>query len=316
MNTIVVALGGNALLRPHQIGTIDEQREAAQTSARQIIQLIEIGYRVVVTHGNGPQVGNILLQNELAKNRTPPMPLDVCGSESQGMIGYLIQQSLHNELRASGIDLPVVTLLTQVIVDKNDPAFQAPSKPVGPFCSMEEAEKAMREKGETWMEDSGRGWRKVVPCPYPREFAEVGTIAGLIEQGTVLIAGGGGGIPVIRNDDGSLRGVEAVVDKDLAASLLARSIKANMLAILTDVSQVALNYGRPNQQNLSRMTESDARAYLAQGYFGKGSMEPKIRAAVEFVSAGRGQTVITSLENLVVGVKGLQGTRVVPDEQT
>ena len=316
MKTIIVALGGNALLRPHQIGTIDEQREPAQTSARQIRQLIEMGYRVVITHGNGPQVGNILLQNELAKNRTPPMPLDVCGSESQGMIGYLIQQSLHNELRASGIDLPVVTLLTQVIVDKNDPAFQAPSKPVGPFCSREEAEKAVREKGETWMEDSGRGWRKAVPCPYPREFAEVGTIAGLIEQGTVLIAGGGGGIPVIRENDGSLRGVEAVVDKDLAASLLAKSIKSDMLAILTDVSQVALNYGRPNQQNLSRLTVGDARAYLEQGYFGKGSMEPKIRAAVEFVLAGEGQALITSLDNLVEGVKGLQGTRIVPDEQT
>ena len=313
MKTIIVALGGHALLKPHQIGTIDEQRGAAQASARQIRQLIEMGYHVVVTHGNGPQVGNILLQNDLAKSRIPPMPLDVCGSESQGMIGYMIQQSLHNELHASGIDLPVVTLLTQVIVDKNDPAFQAPSKPVGPFCSRQEAEEAMWEKGETWMEDSGRGWRKVVPCPYPQEFAEVETIAGLIEQGTILIAGGGGGIPVIR-ENGSLRGVEAVIDKDLAASLLARSIGADILAILTDVSQVALNYGRPTQQNLSRMTASDARGYLEQGYFGKGSMEPKIRAAVEFVSAGGGQAVITSLENLVEGVKGRQGTRIVPDE--
>lgn len=316
MKTIVVALGGNALLRPHQIGTIDEQRQAAQTSARQIRQLIEMGYRVAVTHGNGPQVGNILLQNDLAKNRIPPMPLDVCGSESQGMIGYLIQQSLHNELRAAGIDLPVVTLLTQVIVDKNDPAFRSPSKPVGPFCSGEEAQQAAREKGETWMEDSGRGWRKAVPCPYPQEFAEVGTIAGLIDRGTVLIAGGGGGIPVIRENDGSLRGVEAVVDKDLAASLLAKSIKADILAILTDVSQVAINYGRPSQQNLSRLTVGDALTYLEQGYFGKGSMEPKIRAAVGFVSAGGGQAVITSLENLVEGVGGRQGTHIVPDEHT
>ena len=313
MKTIIVALGGNALLRPHQIGTIEEQREAAKTSARQIRQLIELGYRVVITHGNGPQVGNILLQNDLAKNRIPPMPLDVCGSESQGMIGYLIQQSLHNELRASGIDLPVVTLLTQVIVDRTDPAFLAPSKPVGPFCSRAEAEEAMWEKGETWMEDSGRGWRKVVPCPYPREFAEVETMVSLIEQGTVLIAGGGGGIPVVR-EGGALRGVEAVVDKDLAASLLARSIGADILAILTDVSQVALNYGRPTQQNLSRLTVSEARAYMEQGNFGKGSMEPKIRAAVEFVSAGGGQAVITSLENLIEGVNGQRGTRIVPDE--
>lgn len=313
MKTVIVALGGHVFLKPGHAGTIDEQREAAQTSARQIRQLIEMGYCVVITHGNGPQVGNILLQNELAKHRIPPMPLDVCGSESQGMIGYLIQQSLHNELRAFAVDLPVVALVTQVVVDRNDPAFRTPSKPVGPFLSREEADEAMREKGETWIEDSGRGWRKVVPSPCPREFVEIGTIAGLIRQGTILIAGGGGGIPVVR-ENGFLRGVEAVIDKDLAAGLLAKSLDADILALVTDVSQVALDYGRPTQRNVSRMTVSEACAYMNQGQFGTGSMSPKIKAAVDFVSSGKGQVVVTSLNNLVEGIRGQQGTRIVPDE--
>lgn len=310
MKTVVVALGGNALLQQHQIGTIEEQRAAVQNSVKQIVRLIQSGYRVVLTHGNGPQVGNILLQNEIAKNTIPPMPLDVCGSESQGMLGYLIQQGLRNELAAVGLKTPVVTILTQVIVDPGDPAFQSPSKPVGPFYSKDEAEKIGREKGETWIEDSGRGWRKAVPSPQPQEIAEIETIENLIRNNVITVAGGGGGIPVIKENN-RLKGIEAVIDKDLAGSLLARSINADILAIITDVPYAAINYRKANQQDLPQMTLAEAKRYLGLGYFGKGSMEPKIRAAIEFLEfKSTAEAVITCLEYLEEGIRGLKGTRI------
>lgn len=313
MKTVVVALGGNALLQQNQRGTINEQRTAVQNSVKQIVRLIQSDYHVIVTHGNGPQVGNILLQNEIASRMIPPMPLDVCGSESQGMLGYLIQQGLKNELHAVGLKIPVATILTQVIVDLHDPAFKNPTKPVGNFYTREVAEKNMKEKGETWIEDSGRGWRKVVPSPQPREIAEIDTIETLVKNNVITVAGGGGGIPVIKENN-RLVGVEAVIDKDLASSLLARSLKADILAIITDVPYVALNYGKPDQQDLRTMPVGEAKKYLALGYFGRGSMEPKVRAAIEFVELERGEAVITSLENLEAGVKGLTGTRIVLDD--
>lgn len=309
MKTVVVALGGNAILQPKQKGTIEEQMANVSYSAQQIVKLIQAGYRVVVAHGNGPQVGNILLQNAAARDQVPAMPLDVCGAESQGLIGYMIQQCIGNELQKAGLDKQVVTLLTQVVVDRDDPAFRNPTKPVGAFYSHEEAEKNMREKGETWIEDSGRGWRKVVPSPMPKEIKEIETIRTLVENGVVVIAAGGGGIPVEKKGE-LLAGVEAVIDKDLASSLLAKQLGADILVIATDVSHVAINWGTPDQKNLERLTVDEAKRYLEEGQFGKGSMGPKVQAALSFVEGG-GEALITSLANLEAGVKGESGTRIV-----
>lgn len=309
MKTVVVALGGNAILQPKQKGTIEEQMANVSYSAQQIVKLIQAGYRVVVAHGNGPQVGNILLQNAAARDQVPAMPLDVCGAESQGLIGYMIQQCIGNELQKAGLDKQVVTLLTQVVVDRDDPAFRNPTKPVGAFYSQEEAEKNMREKGETWIEDSGRGWRKVVPSPMPKEIKEIETIRTLVENGVVVIAAGGGGIPVEKKGE-LLAGVEAVIDKDLASSLLAKQLGADILVIATDVSHVAINWGTPDQKNLERLTVDEAKRYLEEGQFGKGSMGPKVQAALSFVEGG-GEALITSLANLEAGVKGESGTRIV-----
>ncbi|WP_227764924.1 carbamate kinase [Zhaonella formicivorans] len=309
MKTVVVALGGNAILQPKQKGTIEEQMANVNASAKNIVKLIQEGYRVVVAHGNGPQVGNILLQNAAAREQVPAMPLDVCGAESQGLIGYMIQQNIRNELKKAGIDKPVVTILTQVVVDRHDPAFQNPTKPVGAFYSKEEAEKNMKEKGETWIEDSGRGWRKVVPSPKPQEVVELEAVRTLVETGAVVIAVGGGGIPVVKEGD-KLVGVEAVIDKDLASSLLAKNLGADILAIATDVPYVAINYGKPDQKNLKSMTVAEAKKYLEEGQFGKGSMGPKVQAVLNFVEAG-GQGIITSLDTLREAVVGDAGTKVV-----
>ncbi|HHX51103.1 MAG TPA: carbamate kinase [Clostridia bacterium] len=309
MRTVVVALGGNAILQPGQKGTIEEQRSNIDYSTRQIVRLVEAGYRVVLTHGNGPQVGNILLQNAAASDQVPAMPLDVCGAKSQGLIGYMIQQSLINQLQVSGLNKNVVTVLTQVVVDRNDPAFLNPSKPVGPFYGREEAEKKMKEKGETWMEDSGRGWRKVVPSPKPQEIVELDTIQILVKNGIIVVAAGGGGIPVIK-EGSQLAGVEAVIDKDLASSLLARNLGADILVIATDVLYVAIDYGTPQQKNLKTLTTDEARTYLESGQFGRGSMCPKVEAALSFAASG-GEALITSLSDLEKGVKGLAGTRII-----
>lgn len=308
MKTVVVALGGNAILQPKQKGTIEEQRANVEMSAKSIVKLVQEGYRVVISHGNGPQVGNILLQNAAARDQVPAMPLDVCGAESQGLIGYMIQQSLYNELKRLGIDKKVVTLLTQVVVSKDDPAFQNPTKPVGAFYTKEEAEAGMA-KGENWIEDSGRGWRKVVPSPKPQEIVELDLIKTLVDAGAIVIASGGGGIPVVREGD-RLVGVEAVIDKDLASSLLAKELGADILTIATDVTHVAINYGKPDQQNLERLTVAEAKKYLEEGQFGKGSMGPKVQAAINFVEAG-GEAIIGSLANLKEAVKGESGTRIV-----
>lgn len=313
--TIVVALGGNAILQPKQKGTFEEQLANVEVSCNHIAELVAAGHRVVVTHGNGPQVGNILAQNAAASTHIPAMPLAVCGAESQGMIGYMIQQSLRNKLLAKGISKEVVTVLTQVRVERNDPAFQNPTKPIGAFFSEEEARRFMAERGETWVEDSGRGWRKVVASPVPVDIVEIETIRRLLESGTIVIASGGGGIPVVLDADGKLVGTDAVIDKDLAGSLLAKKLGADMLMILTDVSKVAINFGKPDQKDLDCITISEGRKMLAEGQFGSGSMAPKVRAAINFAAAG-GEAVIASLNEAGRALEGKAGTRIILGEKS
>lgn len=309
---IVVALGGNAILQPGQFGTIEEQRHNVDVTAEAIAELIRRGHQVVVTHGNGPQVGNILIQNEEASDLVPAMPLDVCGAESQGQIGYMIQQSLHNRLHALGIDKPVVTVVTQVVVDPQDPAFQNPTKPVGPFYTKEKAEELMAAKGWVMKEAGAKGWRRVVPSPQPKAIFERDSVRVLINSGAVVIASGGGGIPV-KEERGLLTGVEAVIDKDLAGERLAHDVGAEVFIILTDVEQAALNFGTPEQKNLSRMTLAEAEQYAREGHFKAGSMGPKVEAARRFVANGGETAIITSLHRAVEALEGRAGTVIVRD---
>ncbi len=307
----VIALGGNAILKPGQQGTFDEQMANVKTTCEQLAQMVESGkYKIIVTHGNGPQVGNLLLQNEAAKEVAAPMPLYVCGAQSQGMIGYMIQQTLYNLLSERGKgSIPIATVVTQVVVDKDDQAFQNPSKPVGPFYSEEEARKLENEKGYHVREDAGRGWRRVVPSPDPIEIFEKEAIRQLIEARSIVIASGGGGIPVVRNN-GGLSGVDAVIDKDLAGERLAVDVEARIFLILTDVEQVKLNYKTPQEKGLSHITLEEAKRYQAEGHFAKGSMEPKVRAAIRFIEAGGERAVITSLDRAVDALEGKAGTTI------
>lgn len=307
----VIALGGNAILKPGQKGTFEEQMANVATTCKQLVQMVESGaYKIVVTHGNGPQVGNILLQNEAGKEVAAPMPLDVCGAESQGLIGYMIQQTLHNLLAENGRgEIPIATVVTQVVVDKDDPAFQNPSKPVGPFYSEEEAKRLEKEKRYCVREDAGRGWRRVVPSPDPIEIFEKEAIRQLVEARSIVIASGGGGIPVIK-ENGRLVGVEAVIDKDLAGERLAVDVHAETFLILTDVDQVKLNYKSPQEKGLSHITLDEAKRYHAEGHFAKGSMEPKVRAAIRFIEAGGERAIITSLNRAVDALEGKAGTTI------
>jgi carbamate kinase len=309
---IVVALGGNSIIPVDKQGTIDEQLELTRATMIHVARLIEQGHLVVITHGNGPVVGNIFIRSEIAKDVIPPMPLDVCGADSEGGIGYMIQQTLQNQLASMGIDKDVFTIITQVVVDPDDPAFKHPTKPIGPFYSSEEAGKIGREKGWAIIEDSGRGYRRVVPSPKPREIVEWRAMEKAIDSGAIVIAVGGGGIPVIRDAAGELRGVDAVIDKDRASSVLARQLKAQMLVILTQVEKVAIDYGKRGQKDLDVLTVSDARKYLRRGEFAPGSMGPKIEAAVEFVEGGGEQVIITKPELLSEALRGEHCTRIVP----
>jgi len=265
---------------------------------------------VVLSHGNGPIVGNILIRNEAARDQIPPMPLDVCGADSQGGIGYMMQQALQNELRRVSVDRTVVTVVTQVVVDERDPAFRRPTKPIGPFYSQERARLLAKEKGWTVVEDAGRGWRRVVPSPRPLEVVEIAAIRKLVADGAIAIAAGGGGIPVARQWDGSLHGVEAVIDKDLASSLLARLLGCETLCIVTGVDRVALNYGKPDQRDLDCATAEELSRYAAEGHFPSGSMGPKIQAAIEFVRGGGRDVVITSPAKIRDALQGTAGTRI------
>ena len=313
--TVVVALGGNAILQRGQKGSFEEQLENVQRACEQLAQMVlSERWRLVITHGNGPQVGNLLLQQEAAKEIVPPMPMDACGAQTQGLIGYMIQQTLHNILDREGRgDIPIATVVTQVLVDKGDPAFQNPTKPVGPFYTEEEAKRLRVEKGWHIVEDAGRGWRRVVPSPDPKAIIERDAIRALVENRAIVIASGGGGIPVVR-EDGRLRGVEAVIDKDLAGQRLAVDVGADVFLILTDVEKVMLNYGKPDETPLDRMTLSEARRYLAEGHFRKGSMEPKVRAAIRFVEAGGERAVIASLDQAMAALAGKAGTQIVCGE--
>ncbi|MCD5415973.1 carbamate kinase [Candidatus Bipolaricaulota bacterium] len=307
----VIALGGNAILKPGQRGTIAEQMANVEETCGQLAQMVESGcYKIIVTHGNGPQVGNLLLQNEAGKELAAPMPLHICGAQSQGMIGFMIQQSLHNTLAARGKgDIPIATVVTQVVVDKDDPAFDSPSKPVGPFYSEEEAKRLETEKGYHVREDAGRGWRRVVPSPDPVEIFEKKAIRQLVDARTIVIASGGGGIPTVR-ENGNIHGVDAVIDKDLAGEQLAEDLGAKIFLILTDVEQVKLNYKTPQEEGLSQISLDEAKRYLDEGHFAKGSMAPKMGAAIRFIEAGGERAIITSLDRAVDALEGRAGTTI------
>jgi carbamate kinase len=305
----LVSLGGNAILKHGQRGTAEEQEANVQNTARHLAALLRKGERIAITHGNGPQVGNILLQNEIAKDKLPQMPLDVCGAESQGMIGYMLQRALRSELE--GTKIPVVTVVSETLVDAEDRAFKNPTKPVGPFYTAKEAEQLRESKGWHIISDSGRGYRRVVPSPTPLDIVEKETIIRLFETGTVVISVGGGGVPVVRDRNGRLRGVEAVLDKDRTAALLAKTLGVETLLILTDVEKVYINYGTQDQQALDRMTVEDCRKYLAEGQFPEGSMGPKIQSAVSFLTdSPKGRVVIASLEMAEEALKGTRGTTI------
>ena len=307
---VVVALGGNALEDKGLPPTAQSQLQVARRTAEYLAELSCAGYELAVVHGNGPQVGRILLASESASSVTPPMPFDVCGAMSQGYIGYHIQQALTDALRKRERHIPVVTVVTQMVVDPADPAFQKPSKPIGPFYSEEQAVKLEEEKGYTMKEDSGRGWRRVVPSPKPKRIVEIGTIKTLWDT-TITIACGGGGIPVIEKEDGTLEGVAAVIDKDLAACRLAQEMEADILMILTEVPAVAINFGKTDQTDLGDITPEALEAYAAQGQFGAGSMLPKVQAAVEFVKSAPGRAaIITSLDLGLEALAGKCGTRI------
>lgn len=305
----VVAIGGNSLIKDKDHQTVPDQFAATRETCVHIADMIEQGWEVAITHGNGPQVGFILLRSELASQLLHAVPLDSCGADTQGAIGYMIQQSLGNEFQKRGIKKPVVTVVTQVVVNKDDPAFENPSKPIGPFYDEAKAKGYRDEEGWHIMEDAGRGWRRVVPSPIPMRIVEQEAIKALIGLGFVVIGVGGGGIPVVE-EDGSLRGVEAVIDKDYASGLLATGIKADLFLVSTAVEKVALNYGKPNQVDLDRMTLSEAKRYLHEGHFPPGSMGPKIKAVIKFLKEGGKEALITSPENLARALRGETGTRI------
>ncbi len=311
----VVAIGGNSLIKDKNHQSVEDQYEAVKETAVHIADMVEIGYDVVITHGNGPQVGFILLRSEIAKKmiNLHPVPLDACDADTQGAIGYAIQRALGNEFRKRGKDKQVVTVVTQVVVDKNDPAFQNPTKPIGPFYTEEEAKQKMAEEKWIMKEDAGRGWRRVVPSPKPKKIVEVDAIRTLVDHGFVVVGVGGGGIPVVEEENGQLRGVEAVIDKDYASSLLARELGVDLFIISTAVEKVYLNFGTPDQKPIDRMTVSEAKKYLAEGHFKEGSMAPKIRAVIEFLEAGGEAALITCPEALVRALKGETGTWIYPN---
>ncbi|MBE6990375.1 MAG: carbamate kinase [Ruminococcaceae bacterium] len=309
MKKVVIALGGNALQEANRPATAEAQLEVVEKTAAYIADIVDQGYTVALAHGNGPQVGRIIIQNEYAAAVTPGMPFDVCGAMSQGMIGYHIQQGLSKVLRSRGNLTPVATVITQVRVDGNDKGFRNPTKPIGPFYSQEEAEKLRVEKGYVMKEDAGRGWRRVVASPVPEEIIELGTVEALMERGIIPVTVGGGGIPVVRNTEGNLEGVAAVIDKDLASEKLAEDLDADLLMILTAVETVSLNYRKPDQVDLRNITVAEAREYIAQGHFAPGSMLPKIEAAVKFAESKPGRkAVITSLEKALEALNGTAGT--------
>ncbi|HQL39301.1 MAG TPA: carbamate kinase [Anaerolineaceae bacterium] len=308
----VVAVGGNSLIKNEKQKTIPDQYDAAVESIGHIVDMIEQGWEVVITHGNGPQVGFIHRRSELSRHELHEVPLDYCGADTQGSIGYMFTMALHNEFRKRGMDKKAVAVVTQTIVDRNDPAFQHPTKPIGSF--MDEATAKERAAREGWVdvEDAGRGWRRVVASPIPRRIVEADAIHSLINAGFVVVGVGGGGIPVIETETGDITGVEAVIDKDFGSSLLATMIGADLFVISTAVEQVALNFNTPQARLVDRMTLAEARQYTAEGHFAKGSMLPKINAIVQFLEKGGRQAIITNPENIGRALRGETGTLILP----
>lgn len=310
MTRIVVALGGNALSLDGK-ATATAQQQVANQTAGLLARLVQAGHELAVVHGNGPQIGNIILHEEaINTEKTPTMPVDTCGAMSQGQIGYWLQNAFFNNFQALGINKPVAAMVTQVLVDPNDPVFSNPTKPIGPFYSEEEAKKLATECGFTVKEDAGRGWRKVVPSPAPIDIVEADLVKMALDNQAILIAAGGGGIPVYYKDD-KLVGLEAVIDKDFAAAKLAEIIDADILLILTAVDTIKINYGQPDEQSISQMTLDQARQYIAEGQFAPGSMLPKVEASIKFVSTGGGrQAIITTPEGALDAINGLTGTKI------
>jgi len=308
----VVAFGGNALLRPEDRGTQEEQIARAKQAARWLAEIVRAEYRLVVVHGNGPQVGNILIQAEEASTKIPPQSLDVAVAQTEGSIGFMLQQAIRNRLESIGTVGDVTTVLTEVEVDPNDVAFKRPTKPIGPFFTRYRAEALERDLGWTMREDSGRGWRHVVPSPRPLHILNVNTIGHMLDTSWVVIAAGGGGVPVVRGRDGQWRGIEAVIDKDFASSLLAAELHADVFIILTNVAQVAIDFGKPTERVVDRLSVTEAEKHLADGQFPAGSMGPKIEAASQFVRASGKNVLITDVEHLRDAVAGNGGTRITP----
>ena len=308
----VVAVGGNALIKDKAHQTVQDQYEAAVETMGHIVGMIEMGWDVVVTHGNGPQVGFILRRSELASHELHEVPLDYCGADTQGAIGYMFQQILHNQFLAKSMDKNAVTVVTQTIVDREDPAFKNPTKPIGSFMEEAQAREKIKTEGWTMVEDAGRGWRRVVPSPIPQRIVEVDAIQSLIRAGFVVVAVGGGGIPVIETPDGNLVGVEAVIDKDFGSSILASMINADLFLISTAVEKVAINFNKPDQKWLDKLTTSEAKQYIEEGHFAKGSMLPKIQAILKFMELGGRQALITDPEHIMEALQGKTGTWIVP----
>jgi carbamate kinase len=308
----VVAIGGNSLIKDKEHVAVQYQWDAVRETCMHVANMVEQGWGLVVTHGNGPQVGFILRRNELAAHELHTTPMDLIVADTQGAIGYMLQQALNNEFARRGLYRRAYTVITQVVVDRDDPAFQNPTKPIGGFLSREEGQRFAQE-GWPVVEDAGRGWRRVVPSPKPAEIFEENAIRTAVHEGWIVIAVGGGGIPVIHREDGELRGVAAVIDKDLASGLLARRIEADLFLISTAVEKVAINYRQPNQRWLDCMTVSEARQYMAEGHFAPGSMKPKVQACIGFVETGGEQAIITNPENIERALRGETGTRIISD---
>lgn len=307
---LVIALGGNALQSKDTAPTAEGQLEVVKRTAAHLAELSKQGYEMAIVHGNGPQVGRIVLAGETAASVVPPMPFDVCGAMSQGYIGYHIQQALKYALAARGRNIPVVSITTQVVVDRLDPAFQNPTKPIGGFCDAEEAKRLEAEKGYIMREEATKGWRRVVPSPQPRRIVEIEAVK-LLWDHAIVITCGGGGVPVAENEDGTLEGVAAVIDKDLSAELLAEQVEADKLMILTEVEKVAINFGKPQQTDLDRLSLAQAAQYARDGQFGVGSMLPKVQAAMRFVRHNPEKTaIITSLDKCLEALEGKTGTHV------
>ena len=309
----IVAFGGNAMLRPEDRGTQEEQIARAKQAARWLAEIVRHGYHLIVVHGNGPQVGNILIQAEEASTKIPPQSLDVAVSQTEGSMGFMLQQAIRNRLESIGLAGDVVTVLTEVEVDANDLAFKRPTKPIGPFFTRYRAEALERDLGWTMREDAGRGWRHVVPSPKPLHILNIRTVEKMLDVAKVIIAAGGGGIPVVRGRDGQWRGIEAVIDKDFASSLLAAELDADVYIVLTGVPKVAIDYGKPSQKFLDRMTVAEAEKHLADGQFPAGSMGPKIEASVQFVRRSGKQVLITDVEHLRDALEGQDGTVIVAE---